>query len=329
MENTCIILLNYCIILSFITVEVRKGDIVNNTQNTLNIWKLAYHETKRHSDTMFAFNIYPCTIPADFTFVPLHWQDSMEIIYIKRGKGIVQADFKTYIAETGDIFLILPGHIHGIRSIEKTRMEYENIIFDMNFLGSGNVDLCSQKYLQPILSEEIHFPTHICKDHPVYNSVSKCLDASDHLCSAQYKGYELGVKGHMMILFSILVQIDDGKNSHFNEQVNYKNLEKLKFILSRIEADYDKKLTITDMANECGYSASHFMRWFKEVTGTGFTSYLIEYRLGKAAKALRDNTDDTILQISEKTGFDNLSNFNRLFKKRFDMTPKQFRRQKF
>ena len=39
-----------------------------------------YYETKKHSDTMFAYNVYPCTIPGDFTFVPLHWQDSMEII---------------------------------------------------------------------------------------------------------------------------------------------------------------------------------------------------------------------------------------------------------
>lgn len=302
---------------------------MNNTENTLNIWKLAYHETKRHSDTMFAFNIYPCTIPTDFTFVPLHWQDSVEIIYIKRGKGIVQADFKTYIAETGDIFLILPEHIHGIRSIEKTHMEYENIIFDMNFLGSKNVDLCSQKYLKPILNGEIHFPTHICKDSPVYSFVSKCLDASDNLCATQCKGYELGVKGYMMILFSTLIQMDVGKNSCFDEQINGKNLEKLKFVLSCIEADYDKKLTIADIASECGYSASHFMRWFKEATGTGFTSYLIEYRLNKAAQILRANTDDTILEIAEKTGFDNLSNFNRLFKKRFDMTPSQFRRQKF
>ena len=78
------------------------------------------------------------------------------------------------------------------------------------------------------------------------------------------------------------------------------------------------------MADECGYSASHFMRWFKDVTGSGFTNYLIEYRLNKAALALKES-DDTILYIAEKNGFDNLSNFNRLFKKKFEMTPSQFR----
>ena len=46
---------------------------------------IPYYEEKKHTDTMFAFNIYPCTIPLDFSFVPLHWQDSMEVIYIKKG----------------------------------------------------------------------------------------------------------------------------------------------------------------------------------------------------------------------------------------------------
>lgn len=306
------------------------GSIMKSLENTENmsVRNPAYQETKRHSDTMFAFNVYPCTIPADFPFVPLHWQDSIEIIYIKRGNGIVQVDFKTYPAEAGDIFLVLPGHLHGIRGILQNRMEYENIIFDMSFLGSDSVDLCSQKYLQPIINENLVFPAFIGKDHPLHESITKCLDSSDHLCSLRPKGYELGVKGHMLILFSLLVQTAENSENKTAGHLNHKNIGKLKTVLSRVEKDYDKKLTVEDIAMECGYSASHFMRWFKEMTGTSFSGYLIEYRLGKAARSLR-NSNDTILAISQQNGFDNLSNFNRLFKQRFQMTPSQFRRQSF
>lgn len=306
---------------------------MNNTENIenthLNLMRNpAYQETKRHSDTMFAFNVYPCTIPADFTFVPLHWQDSMEIIYVKKGSGIVQVDFTSFKAQEGDIFLVLPGHLHGLRGILQERMEYENIIFDMNFLGSDNVDLCSQKYLRPIINGKIKLPAYIGKEHEMHNPVSLCLDASDHLCSLRPRGYELGVRGYLMVLFSILMQAAEDNETNPLNEIDQKNVQKLKTVLSRIEADFDKKLTVNDIANECGYSASHFMRWFKEVTGTGFAGYLIEFRLSKAAQALR-NTSDSILEIAEQTGFDNLSNFNRLFKKRFEMTPSQFRRQVF
>ena len=68
------------------------------------------------------------------------------------------------------------------------------------------------------------------------------------------------------------------------------------------------------------------MRWFREATGRSFAGYLIEYRLEKAAYALR-NSEETILEIAQRVGFDNLSNFNRLFRKKFEMTPSRFRKK--
>ena len=41
-------------------------------------------ETKKHGAAWFPFNIYPCAIPVDFTQVPLHWQDSMEVVFVKK-----------------------------------------------------------------------------------------------------------------------------------------------------------------------------------------------------------------------------------------------------
>lgn len=284
---------------------------------------MAYHETKKHSDTMFAFNIYPCTIPLDFSFVPLHWQDSVEIIYIKQGSGKVRVDTETYCAKAGDVFLVLPGHIHGLSSLSQERMEYENIIFDMDFLGVNNIDLCSRRYLKPIAEGKITLPVYINSEHELYQSFVECLERVDTLCSNKQKGYEIGVKGSMLSAFSMLL-LNSSENREF--ETNIKSEKKIKHVLKRIEEDYDKVLTIEQMAEECGYSASHFMRWFKENTGFGFNGYLIEYRLNHAAEELR-NSDATILDIASKTGFDNLSNFNRLFKKRFHQTPSEFRKE--
>lgn len=296
---------------------------MKNNEKIKEIRDDALHEKKRHADIMFAYNVYPCTIPLDFAFVPLHWQDSFEIVYVKRGKGIVQVDFDTYEAEAGDIFIVLPGHLHGLRQCKDERMEYENIIFDKSFLGHDIVDLCSQKYLQPLINEKINIPVFIRHDHEMHAAVSSSLDASDVLCDKRPKGYELGVKGYLHLLFSVLFQMSEEKTDYNMEQ---KNVQKMKIVLAYLEENFDKKITVDDMAAECGYSGSHFMRWFKEMTGTGFGSYLIEYRLGKAAHELR-TTEDTVLEIAEKTGFENLSNFNRLFKKRYATTPSQFRKE--
>ena len=47
--------------------------------------QIRLEETKKHGSVLFPFNIYPCTIPADFPSVALHWQKSMEIIFVKKG----------------------------------------------------------------------------------------------------------------------------------------------------------------------------------------------------------------------------------------------------
>lgn len=292
-----------------------------NDTNLLKKETNAYHETKTHSDKMFAYNVYPCTIPQDFFFVSMHWQDSVELIYIKQGEGIVQIDFETYDAKSGDVFLVLPGHIHGIRHKDRMRMEYENIIFHLNFLGSSLFDLCSQKYWQPLMNEKLTLPAYIPTEHSLNKDIRFYLDASDQLCSKRPAGYELGVRGNLMLVFSMLFQTAETKKVYENP-----NMEKIKIVLSEIEDCYDKKLTVEGMADSCNYSPSHFMRWFKEMTGSSFMEYLIEYRLGKAAEELK-LTDDTILEIAQRTGFDNISNFNRLFKKRLGVTPTQFRKE--
>ena len=92
-------------------------------------------EAKQHGAAWFPFNIYPCTIPKDFPQVALHWQDSMELVFVKKGRGIVQAGLTTYTAQAGDIYVFAPGVLHALRQLPGEAMEYENIIFELELLA--------------------------------------------------------------------------------------------------------------------------------------------------------------------------------------------------
>ena len=83
-------------------------------------------------------------------------------------------------------------------------------------------------------------------------------------------------------------------------------------------------ISIAEIADIAGFSESHFMRYFKETMGTSFVDYLKDYRLTMAARLLV-TSDAAILNIASEVGFDNLSYFNRAFKKRYSMTPSQYR----
>ena len=106
-------------------------------------------ETKQHGAVRFPFNLYPCTIPGDFPQVALHWQESMELVFVKRGTGLVQVGAESCPARMGDIFIFTPGTLHALRQAEGQCMEYENIIFELELLG-GAEDLCAEKYLLPL-----------------------------------------------------------------------------------------------------------------------------------------------------------------------------------
>ena len=103
-------------------------------------------------------------------------------------------------------------------------------------------------------------------------------------------------------------------------------MDKTRLILKIVEEHYSEKLSIKEMAEACGFSQSHFMKFFKTTIGVSFTSYLNDYRLTMASRLLL-SSEDSILTIAGDTGFDNLSYFNRVFKQRFGMTPREFRRQ--
>lgn len=277
-------------------------------------------ETKRHGSVLFPFNIYPCTIPADFPSVALHWHKSMELIFVKKGKGRVQMPLDTLDAAEGDIFVLPPGTLHGLRAIPGERMEYENIIFEPEFLGSGAADICARQYLIPLAAGQLLPPVLLRPSHPDYPHASNCLKLAEQLCKDRKTGYELGVKAAMLQLLFLLIRTQPSPPAAETPVTR-----RLKQVLQRVEQEYQQPLTVEDMATGCGWSSSHFMRWFHQMTGSSFVTYLNEYRLAAAAEKLR-MTDEKVLTIAHDTGFDSLSNFNRQFKARYGVTPREYRK---
>ena len=276
-------------------------------------------ETKHHGEVRFPFNIYPCTIPGDFRQVAVHWQDSMELIYIKRGSGLVQTGAQVCTAQSGDIFVLTPGTLHAIRQAESCTMEYENIIFDVELLG-GAEDLCAEKYLLPLQSGRLALPEHITPDEVWYPQAADCLKEAEEANRCKQFGYELGIKGALLRFLALLIA-----QSKALPPAEKANTQRLRAVLQWISAHYSEPVCVADAAALCQCSPNHFMRWFRQMTGQTFIIFLREYRLNAAAEALR-TTEDTILSISEQCGFENLSYFNREFKAHFGMTPREYRK---
>ncbi len=285
---------------------------MNNTQYEF------YHEVKEHTPIDFPYNTYLCSIPLDFKSVNIHWHDEIEIIVIKKGTGIISVDLVSHDVNAGDIIFIFSGQLHSIEQKDNFLMEYENILFKPALLKASGPDLCNDSFLQPLFSGRI-------KIHPVlsHEKICKLIEEIDLLCDNKPYGYQLIVKSNLL---SIIFELIHNFSNTQITPVNTKALEKIKTILSYIADNYSTGITIEEIAEHCYYSKSHFMKFFKENMGTGFIQYLNDYRLEIAAAKLI-KTNENILNIASNVGFENLSYFNRAFKKKYGISPGIYRKR--
>ena len=91
-----------------------------------------------------------------------------------------------------------------------------------------------------------------------------------------------------------------------------------------ISKNYMDELRLPELTSLAGMSSSAFSRFFKLHTGRNISEYIIDLRLGYAARMLVD-TAKSISEIGFDCGFNNLSNFNRIFKKKKGCSPSEFR----
>ena len=97
--------------------------------------------------------------------------------------------------------------------------------------------------------------------------------------------------------------------------------------LSRIADHYAGELPIPELAQLCNMGTTTFRRLFRSQIGMLPLEYITEYRLSAAVTLLR-NTDKQIIEIAARTGFPTLSQFNRLFRRHFGQSPRDYRKNR-
>ena len=99
-----------------------------------------------------------------------------------------------------------------------------------------------------------------------------------------------------------------------------KNLEN---VYEYIIKNFKENITLTDVANVAHMNPSAFSRFFKRVNRKTFSEYLNEVRVGYSCKLLIENKNN-ISEICFESGFNNISNFNRQFKKTMQYSPTEY-----
>ncbi|WP_158798531.1 AraC family transcriptional regulator [Pedobacter sp. L105] len=131
-------------------------------------------------------------------------------------------------------------------------------------------------------------------------------------------------------LFSILHDLSVSRNMQnlsdvaFNTEHTTYNSRRIEKAFEFMNANFNREISLAEVAKIASMPEVSFSRFIKKHTGVTFIDSLNEIRLGHASRMLID-TSQTIAEIAYKCGFNNISHFNRIFKKKKVCTPKEFR----
>ncbi len=124
-------------------------------------------ENAKHGEAFFPVQKYMTRLASDYPSVTIHWHEEAELTLITGGSCIYQIDFVEYEVKEGDILFVPPLLLHSIArgAGEDAETYSETYVFHMNFLGGNSTDICSTRYLTPIMNQEFSLPCLITPEH--------------------------------------------------------------------------------------------------------------------------------------------------------------------
>lgn len=252
---------------------------------------------------------------------PLHYHDEYELNLILNAKGAKRI-IGDHIDTIGDAELIFVGsnlhhgwfnHECESKEIREVTIQFHKDLFNEAMLKRNQLNFIRNMFERS--QRGILFSRE---------TIEKM--APRILQLTQKSGFD-----SVLELFSILHDLSTSRNMHTlsdggtdnHDPLNY-NSRRIQKLFDYLNTHYSKPISLADAAQIVNMPEVSFSRFVKQRTGKTFVDSLNDIRLGHASRLLIDTTD-TIAEVAFKCGFNNMSHFNRLFKRRKHVTPKDFR----
>ncbi len=260
------------------------------------------------------------------SYVPPHWHDAIEIVYLLEGRLTLSIEGTSQELHHGQCTLIQPNKIHStlctqpnkaivfqipLTLMEKFIPEAASLAFSLdvpqNQDSSAHWENCSHQHKANIVQ------------------FKKSLEKMQFIMDTEPDGALLLFNG---LLFNTLYQLYHDFSqiqSGYADTKQSRNLQKLKPVLDYINANYNRSISLAEISGVAMFDSKYFCRFFKKCMGTTFLEYQNEIRISHIYQDLI-STDDTIAHILERHGFTNYKLFRRMFQEHFGVTPSSVRK---
>lgn len=251
----------------------------------------------------------------------MHFHPEFQISLILRGKGYVKISNMDHPIQKGDILMIGPDLPHEIgqkNQIQEEELHLISIYFLPAVFGKHFFSLPEMSEIEEMLDESVRGLFWEVKHTKGLNHLFFSLrrtHAANRIIQLLALLNKLGGRKERQLLNPHnLVKEKQYADSTYSKIMNY------------IYQNFDKPISLEEMAELVNLNKYSFCRYFKRMTQMSFVSYLNEFRISKACSFLSSDTYN-ISQIGYLVGFNTLSNFYRQFQKVMNCTPTEYRQE--
>lgn len=241
----------------------------------------------------------------------------IEIKLFYEGESIQTIGSKTIVARVGDITIANPYEVHANIQTDLHSGKYYLIMIDLDFFkNTGFIDIDLRSLL---ITDGSAFNNHIRNNKRLNQILLRVIEEANE----QKEYYQSIIRNLMAEFFSLLLRDEIYKGNP--RLLTTKEIKKATLIapaITKIFNDYNKNITIDELAELCHLSKFYFCRIFKEVTGDTPTNYISHHRI-HIAKAMLKDKSKSIQQIATLCGYNDISYFYRCYKKITGKSPRK------
>lgn len=244
-----------------------------------------------------------------------HWHASVEILYCIEGQLRIHTEMNQYLLQEGDLILLNSNVVHATNSPIKNHILV--IQLPLKFM---------QKVTENHYNQEYVFKLNSVK-YPIGEELENCLTKLVEEAQDDTTEGRLATKINVYQLILFLLNYHKQPLDDQNRLKSVENQKKLVDIVNYIKGNYQRELSLTEVAAHFNYSRTYFSKFFKKNMGTNFSDYLSLVRI-EHAQNLLINSEWTILDIALSSGFNNVRTFFGAFEKYHQMSPSEFRKKR-
>lgn len=258
----------------------------------------------------------------------MHWHDYYEMWVATGGRGEYRAGNHQFTFATGDVVIVDPLKIHGV-----VRMEREHaplvVLFPVEAVAPTGAEV-DRGFLAAWDRRPERLVPRLEAASPAAAAVHRSLHrlAQCWFDTPRGGGRLQNLKFHLLEVLLDLRRgfIDAGDRAQEPITARAEREARIGKVLEYVGQHFHSRVSQPDIARLAGMSTSRFRAFFKETTGWGFSDYVRELRLERAASLLRESAE-SVAEVAYRTGFSDQSHLQRLFKSRYDVCPLAYRKQ--